>query len=79
MSTSSGQFGLLARAIDGPVIPHGSVRAQDRKGSTTVAYPKASDVGLEQGDELKRYVHVETGAAIFLPPGVEAGDVLAQE
>ena len=57
------------------------VLAQGRGGTIRVTwpYPWPQRAGVGQSTRVTPSVHVPTGAVVFLPPGVDLGDVVASE
>lgn len=67
------------QAMGGTLVPVGTRVAQDRNGGIYVPFvqPFARQAGIEQGTEVGCLLHVETGALIVTPPGVDP-DVFQQ-
>lgn len=65
----------MVQQLAGPLAPAGTGTVHPRSGSMTLPLPDPSRMGIEAGEEWERWLHVESGAVVMLPPGVDIDDV----
>lgn len=81
MGAAKGRSGALERVqqVAGTLVPAGTGTVHGRSGSKTLPLPDPSRMGIETGEQWERWRHVETGAVVMLPPGVDIEEVTGDD